>query len=544
MLETGEVVRHELWLTSNGQRLFLDCYYEPARDASGNIIGVGIAAVNLTEQKRAEAQIFETNQRLEALMQAIPVGVALVDAQGGNIAANPAYEQVWSGPRPPVRSVHDYAAYQAWWAETGEPLKPEDWASARAIQHGEAVVGQLLRIRRFDGSEAVVLNSAAPIRDAGGRITGSAVAIQDVTAWQESERRLAVAVSGARIGLFEWNVATGELLWNPQHARLFGLDTTTSNGTTPTTATTKTTVSQPHTYADWASRVHPEDFPRVEAELRRCLAERAPLEVDYRIVWPDGSLHWIGTRAVLETDGEGEPRRMLGVVIDVTERKDAEEHVRASLAEKEVLLKEIHHRVKNNMQVICSLMDIQSNALADPGMREHFREVRDRVRSMALVHEKLYQSETLASIEFADYTRSLLESLAKAHRNPETLVGLELDLQPVLLSIETAVPCGLILNELITNAFKHAFRDRTKGKVSIELRTNPDGRVCLRVSDDGPGLPAGMDWRQSRSLGLRLIHLLAGQLDATLEVRPGGGADFLITFEPSQPKPAEEENHA
>jgi two-component sensor histidine kinase len=165
---------------------------------------------------------------------------------------------------------------------------------------------------------------------------------------------------------------------------------------------------------------------------------------------------------------------------------------------------------------------------------------------MALAHEKLYQSESLARVEFADYTRSLLHYLARAHGSRETSVGLKLDLQPVPLSVVTAVPCGLILNELVTNAFKHAFVGRAQGEVATTLRAGPDGRVRLRVSDNGVGLPAGLDWRQSRSLGLRLVQLLAGQLNATVEVkvRAGGGTDFLITFAPSQPEPSGESKHA
>jgi len=157
--------------------------------------------------------------------------------------------------------------------------------------------------------------------------------------------------------------------------------------------------------------------------------------------------------------------------------------------------------------------------------------VRDRVRSMALVHEKLYLSKSMATVDFADYTRSLLNSLAREHRNAATTVGLKLELQPVLFSVETAVPCGLILNELVTNAFKHAFRGRERGEITTALRTGPDGRVCLRVSDNGVGLPAGNDWRQSSSLGLRLIHLLAGQLRAAVEVRSEGGTEFTLTFD-------------
>jgi two-component sensor histidine kinase len=198
------------------------------------------------------------------------------------------------------------------------------------------------------------------------------------------------------------------------------------------------------------------------------------------------------------------------------------------------MLKEIHHRVKNNLQVISSLVDIQAAALDDSRLRGLFQNVRDRVRSMALVHEKLYQSESLARVEFADYARSLLTYLVRAHDRPETTVGLSLDLQPVSLSVEKAVPCGLILNELVTNALKHAFRGRPKGELAAVLRAHPDGWVRLCVNDNGVGLPAGMDWRKSSSLGLRLIHLLARQLSADVElaVPPGGGTEFSVSFQP------------
>jgi two-component sensor histidine kinase len=240
----------------------------------------------------------------------------------------------------------------------------------------------------------------------------------------------------------------------------------------------------------------------------------------------------------------GEIISWAGINLDISRLKEAEERLRISLHEKEVMLKEIHHRVKNNMQVLSSLVSLQADALDNPVMRGLFQDVRDRVRSMALVHEKLYQSESLAAVDFADYTRSLVAFLSRAHGSPETDVDLKLDLQPTSLSVETAVPCGLLLNELVTNAFKHAFRGRTRGEVTIALGLGTDGWVFLRVGDNGVGLPAGLDWRQSGSLGLRLVHLLAGQLNAIVEVRTpapvsgapptGSGTEFEITFEPAK----------
>jgi len=217
--------------------------------------------------------------------------------------------------------------------------------------------------------------------------------------------------------------------------------------------------------------------------------------------------------------------------LDITERKHAEEQIRASLAEKEVLLREVHHRVKNNLQVISSLISLQADSLTDERMRAVFNDVRDRVRTMALVHEKLYQTGNLAQLNFAEYAASLLQYLWRSHGPLAEKVQLCFLIAPIVLPIETAVPCGLILNELVGNALKHGFPNGSSGEVTVALECNPaTGTACLRVRDNGVGLPAGRDWRQSGSLGLRLVHILAGQLRGTLETETGPGAKFKITF--------------
>lgn len=214
------------------------------------------------------------------------------------------------------------------------------------------------------------------------------------------------------------------------------------------------------------------------------------------------------------------------VVTDLTEQKKTS----ASLAEKEVLIKEIHHRVKNNMQVISSLVALQADELQDDAMRGVLGEVSHRVRSMAMVHEKLYQSTDLARVDFADYARSLLFYLRRAHGASASGVRLVCDLQPVSFTVNAAVPCGLILNELFTNALKHAFPDKTDGEVRVSLG-QVNQRVHLSVRDNGVGLALGFDWRQARSLGLRLVRMLAGQLNAEVDVTTENGTEFTIKID-------------
>jgi len=215
---------------------------------------------------------------------------------------------------------------------------------------------------------------------------------------------------------------------------------------------------------------------------------------------------------------------------EVIERKRAEEQIKASLAEKKVMLREIHHRVKNNLQIISSLISLQADTSIDERMREEFNDVRDRVRSMALVHEKLYQTGDLVRLNFADYATSLLHSLWRSHGALAEKIQLNLAVAAIALPIEMAVPCGLILNELAGNALKHAFPGSSGGEVTVEFERAATGAVCMRVRDNGVGLPADLDWRQSRSLGLRLVQILAGQLSGAVEAGTGPGAEFSVTF--------------
>ena len=230
---------------------------------------------------------------------------------------------------------------------------------------------------------------------------------------------------------------------------------------------------------------------------------------------------------ILNIDGV---RYHQAIIRDVSERKKAEERTLDALREKDVLLREIHHRVKNNMQIISSLLSLQSQKFQGPEVVEAFRESQDRIRSMALVHEKLYQTRDLSRIDFSDYVKSLTSFLFKTYKTDETRIALKLDLDKVFLDINAAVPCGLILNELVLNALKHAFPDERKGKVTVELRESEAGTVRLTVRDDGVGFPEGIDIAQADTMGLQIVSLLTEQLDGRVEVKRDGGTAFSVSF--------------
>ncbi len=219
------------------------------------------------------------------------------------------------------------------------------------------------------------------------------------------------------------------------------------------------------------------------------------------------------------------------------QRKRAEEALKASLREKEVLLKEIHHRVKNNMQVISSLLSLQSRHLEDPKAIGMFKDSQHRIRSMALVHEKLYQAKDLSRIDFGQYLQNLIVYLVHSYQIDSGRIGLKIDVGGAALDINTAIPCGLIVNELVTNALKHAFPGGRKGEVRVALRKGASGLLTLTVGDNGVGWPAEADFRKTETLGMQLVTMLVDQLDGSIDLERKAGTAFRISFRELKYKP-------
>lgn len=227
---------------------------------------------------------------------------------------------------------------------------------------------------------------------------------------------------------------------------------------------------------------------------------------------------------------DGVVREVSCLAHGITDRKRSQRELESSLAEKEVLLKEVHHRVKNNLQVISSITKLQTErAETDPKVLEVLRHSRDRIRSMALIHDSLYQNKQFSHIDLAEYIDGLARNLMLSYSTSER-IALELDLQTVHLNIDQAMPCGLVLNEIISNALKHAFPGGREGNVGVALKIDEDD-VRIRVTDNGVGLPHGFEEERDGHLGMELIRLLVDQLDGKVNREAGNGVSYLITFE-------------
>jgi PAS domain S-box-containing protein len=253
--------------------------------------------------------------------------------------------------------------------------------------------------------------------------------------------------------------------------------------------------------------------------------------------------HWIFERTLLTKDGHrilseisshsfelnGVPT-VLAIVRDITERKKAEENLKAALKEKDVMLREIHHRVKNNMQIMSSLLRLQARQISDEKAQVAFVGSQTRIRSMALIHEKLYQSENFSSIDFADYIDKMVTHLFAVYQIDPNRIRFKVDAQHIEMDINRAIPCGLIINELISNALKYAFPGERKGELTVRMFKDEAGQCHLIVKDTGCGLPESIDIQKTKTLGLQIVADLTSQLEGKLELRRDGGTEFEITF--------------
>ncbi len=373
-----------------------------------------------------------------------------------------------------------------------------------AQKGGPARSVEVVARQRPDGTQLVVLHDATARH-------------REMERLRRGERLMVDTQGVAHMGTWEWDLSQPTAVWSEELYRIYGLDPG----------------SHVPTYEDYLTRVHPDDRQRVIDVTNGVLQDHRPYSHDERVYRPNGELRWLHTWAEPVLDDNGELVRLIGVCQDITDRKLADEEVRARLAEKDVLLREIHHRVKNNLQVIASLLNLQRRQLTDEAARESLEDSRQRVRSMALVHENLYRSHDLSKLDFGVYLRQLMRDLLRSYG--ASAIDLDIAVAEGPLDVDTAVSAGLLVNELAANALRHAFPDG-KGALRIELSHVEGGRRLI-VSDDGVGLPQDFDPESSKGLGLHLVLSLADQLGTRLAWGKSalGGAEFTVSLPDAEP---------
>jgi predicted ATPase/two-component sensor histidine kinase len=336
--------------------------------------------------------------------------------------------------------------------------------------------------------------------------------VQGEAALRRSESFLAEGQRLSQTGSFGWNVATGAVVWSVETYRIFEYDP-----------------AEPITLAQVLARTHEDDRDYLRSTLDDAAATGANWSLEHRLRMPDGRVKTIGSNATANV-GEGGTLEYVGATRDISAAKLEAERLQASLDDREALLKEVHHRVKNNLQLISSLLNLQATRTADPVAVELFADSRNRVRSMALVHENLYRASSFSSISMSDHVETLCRRLVSAYMMGDSRVTLEVRVSDASLSVDRAVSCGLIINELVSNALKHAFPGGRSGTLQVALHAPAPEWLVLEVRDDGVGLPADLAIEDGDTLGLQLVHDLSNQLDGRLSVERQHGTAFAISF--------------
>jgi len=332
-------------------------------------------------------------------------------------------------------------------------------------------------------------------------------------ALRNSHRQLLEAQKIGHIGSWELDIESNKMSCSAEFYNIINIDPSKfDNG-----------------YGAMMEVIHPEDRVMVKKSIMDAIKGHKSFSNDYRLVMPDGSIRILSSKGQVITDQDGNALRVVGTEQDVTKQKAAEEKIRSSLKEKEMLLAEIHHRVKNNLQVISSLLRLQSRFLEDEASIQIFKETQNRVRSIAILHEKLYQSDDLAKIKLDEYIKLLAEDLLYFYKL-DTMIDMNIDVEEVFLNIETAIPCGLIIDELVSNSLKYAFKSVKKGNITIKLHSNNEKRFTLTVSDNGSGIPDNVDPENADTFGMQLIKYLTNQLKGKLKLDRTNGTKFQLEF--------------
>ncbi|KWT78354.1 PAS domain S-box protein [Candidatus Magnetominusculus xianensis] len=475
-------------------------------DESGKPVRLMGTFQDITERRKAEAAIIDSEQRYRMLFEQSNDAVFIHDMDGNIRNANTQAAKLMGVPLETLSSMNVSELHPP------EELDNSRLAFIETIKEGH--VSFESKFRRSTGELVDVDINAGIIDRNKGVIQGIA---RDITKrkkmeieLKDSEEDLNRAQAIAQIGSWRLNIPDNRLKWSAEVYRMAGIPEQGSIN-----------------LETFISIIHPDDRDNVLTAWTEALGG-VPYDIEHRMIVA-GQTIWVRERAEIVRDSEGQPLYGIGTVQNITEHKKTEEQIKQSLREKESLLREIHHRVKNNLAIVTGLLALQARTIEDTAVKQLFEESKQRVKSMSLVHEKLYQTPDLSSINFAEYIESIVSEIVSMYRIDTNAITSIMDIENIELDLEAAVPCGLIVNELLTNAFKYAFPDKRRGIISVHF-TKTDQTYTLTIKDNGIGLPEGFDYQKSDTMGLQLVTALAGQLDGMLQIKSKDGLEAVVMF--------------
>ncbi|MCT7995832.1 PAS domain S-box protein [Laspinema olomoucense] len=536
----GELWRDEVEIFGpQNQRVTIDVSIKPVRDDGDRVIQLIAEGRDISDRKRLETEIFEREQLLNSFFKAsssVSLGLGIVNDQMQFIQVNEALAEVHGlSPQEHIGKTvneimpdvtHQVQCLVQELLQSGTPILNLELSSEKPCQPGV--------IHHW-------LTCYFPVPLKNGLARGVGFIVLDITQRKQAEQALRQIQER-----LEYLLCTNPtIIYSCKPTGDYALTFISQNILRQFGYEAQQLLENPNL---WFECIHPDDAERLFAHIFR-LQERTQEIYEYRVRHQNSTYRWVRDERRLVCDPEGNPLEIVGSMYDITEQKKALGQLKASLQEKEVLLKEIHHRVKNNLQVISSLLNLQSRSIQDSETRTLFQDSQNRIQSIAFIHEKLYQSRDLAQVDFSQYIQTLCLHLFRSYGASPHRISLNIKIDEIFLSVDTAIPCGLIVNELVCNALKHGFPPHGTGAIEITLyRTfqepddNSKREFMMRVQDNGVGFPSEVDFRKTRSLGMQLINTLVKQLKGTIELDRSSGTAFQIVFS-AKHHPLGEERH-
>ncbi|MHC5743703.1 MAG: PAS domain S-box protein [Nostoc sp.] len=478
---------------------------------------VGRVAIDITERKILERELAHKQKLLDTFINNAPVGITILDGELRYSLVNEALAEI--NGIPAAEHIG-----KTTWEIVPDIARKQDQVFRQVLTTGEPILDLEVsgETPKLPGVIRTWLASYFPIQSEADEPISMGIVVVEISDRKRAEQMLelqAVITRNMAEGICLVRATDAVFVYaNPKFEQMFAYDP-------------GELIGQHVSIVNYGDKYHtPED---VNQAIRTTILKHGEATYEVHNIKKDGTPFWCSaTASVFEHPEYGSV--LVAIHQDITEQKQAEEKIKASLKEKEVLLKEIHHRVKNNLGIVSSLLQMQCRRTQDPVVTAILRDSQNRIASIALVHEKLYRSEDLADIDFAQYIPDLTTHLFDSYNVSSSQIKLNIQVDNASLDIETAIPCGLIINELVSNALKYAFVGNRGGKIEVKFYQKSESNLILIIKDNGVGLPENFDSKKTKTLGITLVQGLVKQLRGKLEIDSQQGTEFKITFTNSQ----------